>query len=82
MPPSKRKFHRTVYQYELLTEEEPGPLTLEGIHYLAIEGHGSGMFLGATGEVVDGPQMAKLLISQGSDPEFFELDEHGDDAEE
>ena len=26
---------------------------------------------------VDGPKMAKLLLGQGSDPEFFGLDEDG-----
>jgi hypothetical protein len=31
---------------------------------------------------VDAKTMAKLLIKQGSDPEFFRLDEDGNDLED
>jgi hypothetical protein len=42
----------------------------------------SGMFLADKGsEVVSGRRMAKLLIAQGSDSEFFQLDEKGNDVE-
>ena len=33
-------------------------------------------------EVVDGPTMAKLLLNQGSDPDFFQLDDDGNDVED
>lgn len=33
-------------------------------------------------QVVSGKRMAKLLQEQGSDPEFFQLDENGNDLED
>ena len=79
-----RKFYRTVIQFEILSEEpltEP-PLTLEQINYETMDGHCSGQFLETAYETVDGKRMAELLQKQGSDPEFFNLSETGDDLEE
>jgi len=80
--PSQRKFYRTVFTYELLTEEHVGHPSLEEIAYEAREGHGSGMFLETKLEVIDGPTAARLLQNQGSDTEFFRLTEDGEDLEE
>jgi len=79
--PSKRKFYRTVYTFEMLTEEPPESMSLESIAYETTEGHASGMFLETDTREVTGRDMAELLQSQGSDPEFFQLTEDGEDTE-
>lgn len=81
---SKRKFYRTIIRYEILSEEPLGSLSLEDIHYECTEGHCSGVFLPAErdNQEVDGAEMAIMLIEQGSDPEFFQLDEDGNDVDE
>ncbi len=79
---SRRKFYRTVLQFEMLTEEPPRSVDLEDVHYEITEGHASGRLLQATEKVVDGPTMARLLVEQGSDPEFFCLTPDGEDTEE
>ena len=82
---SKRKFYRTVVRFEVLTEDDPMPsISLEDLAYETTEGHYSGRFLDnfPDNEELDGPTAAKALIAQGSDPEFFMLDEDGNDLEE
>lgn len=81
---SKRQLYRQVFQYEILSEEPiPDCMSLSEIEYQTQEGHMSGRFLETVvDEAVDGPTMAKLLVEQGSDPDFFGLDQNGDDSEE
>ena len=79
-----RKFYRTVFTYEVLTEE---PITnetwtLAQINSMCYEGHASGHFLDTKEEVLDGPATANKLAEQGSDPEFFGLDENGNEVEQ
>jgi len=73
-------FFRVVYTFELLTDDRRiacADLSLEDIGHHTMEGHCSGRFLSTVVEEVDGPAMARLLVEQGSDPEFFHLDENG-----
>lgn len=79
---SKRKFYRTVVQVEVLSEEPYDFEDLEQVRYDITEGHCSGQVTTLPTEEVDGPAMAKLLRGQGSDPEFFELDEQGNDVDD
>ena len=81
--PSKRKFYRTVVQIEILSDEPYEGDDLDTIHYDITEGDCSGK-LGdvVSNEEVDGPTMAKLLLSQDSDPGFFDLTEDGEDTED
>lgn len=80
---SERKFHRTVFYVEVLSEVPlSDDLTLEDIHHEITTGDCSGVFNMTVNESVDGPAMAKLLQAQGSDPGFFNLDEEGDDFDE
>ena len=84
MPKSKREFYRTVIQVEILSEE---PLNREmDLYEIANEitdGHSSGRVKTTVdNQVRSGKQMAKLLLEQGSDPEFFRLNEDGTDIEE
>ncbi len=78
-----RKFYKTIFQFEVLSEEPiDDPVTLEQIHYETQEGRWSGRFLDTAQKVLTGKQAAKALIAQGSDPEFLRLTEDGKDVEE
>jgi len=78
----ERKFHRQVYVVEVLSEEELPSMSLEELGYEISEGHCSGKFVETFHQEVGGPCMAKLLRGQGSDTEFFQLDENGNDLDD
>lgn len=83
---SKRKFYKTVYQVEVLSEEkfdEDDGMSLTDIDDEITNGHSSGRVI----KIIDneektGEEMAKLLKEQGSDTEFFQLTDDGKDTEE
>ena len=78
-----RKFYRTLYTVEVLSEEPlPEGITLEDINYEIVEGGCSGVVTTSVEEVLDGAAMAKALKRQFSDPEFFRLTEDGEDVGE
>jgi hypothetical protein len=74
-----KKFYRTVMQVEILSEDEPygEGVSLEEINYAITEGHCSGVIKCESSLEVTPKQMASLLIAQGSDPEFMQLDKNG-----
>lgn len=78
-----RRFHRVVFQFEMLTDAGEAfahaDFDLEDIHYHTYEGGCSGQFLGSYIEEVDGPTMARLLENQNSDPGIFQLSENGEE---
>jgi len=79
-----RRFHRTVLEVEVLSEE-PYPVQtkeLDDIAYDITEGHFNGNVEVTTVEVIDGATAATMLIRSGSDPGFFGLDADGNDAED
>lgn len=74
----KRTFYRTVITVEVLSEEDVvGGMCLADIAHEIVYGDLSGRYRVTRTESVDGPTMARLLSEQGSDPEFFGLDEDG-----
>lgn len=76
------KFYRTVYEVEILSEDKPATgLTLEEMAY-AITDDCSGAYEVTVTEEKTGPEMAQLLIAQGSEPEFFNLDALGNELNE
>ena len=78
--PSKRTFHRHVFTVEVLSEDGiEGEPELNVLHDMISTGDCSGRVKQTEHEVVDGPRMAKLLQEQASDPEFFQLDDDGND---
>lgn len=81
---SPRKFYRYVFELEVLSEEllDPSGITLDDLSYETTQGHCSGMMTVKKTEEVSGKRMAKLLKKQGSDPEFFQLDDKGNDVKE
>lgn len=80
--PSKRKFYRTKLVVEVLSDE---PYTEDDLNYVnrdITDGDCSGEVTNLGSEEVDGPAMAKLLMSQASDPSFFNLTPEGEDTED
>lgn len=80
---SQREFYKTTYEVVVLSE---GPMDsdydLGNVHYAIVRGDCSGRFMLKKSEPVSGEEMARLLVSQGSDPEFLGLDELGNDLDE
>ena len=79
---SKRKFYVTKYVVTLLSEEPlKSAMSLEEVAYAMNEGECSGEVEAFPAKKVGAKKMAKLLQAQGSDPEFFHIDEEGNDTE-
>lgn len=79
-----RKFFRTIVKIEILSEDEPvgDGVSLEEINYAITEGHCSGRISVDCQEQVTARLMARLLLAQGSDPEFMMLDSEGNEIKE
>lgn len=70
-------YQQTIIIVHVLSDAPLRPgMTLSEVDEAITTGGCSGKITRVPTEV-DGPTMAKLLIEQGSDPEFFGLDEHG-----
>jgi hypothetical protein len=64
-------------------EDELDPFGLNEISYAITQGHCSGTVKATVeNEAKTGPEMAKLMEAQGSDPGFFELTDDGEDSED
>jgi len=76
---SKKQYFKTTYTVVVLTEDIPLEYNNLGDIYQAIsEGDASGEITDEKSVKLTGPECAKALKAQGSDPEFFGLDEHGE----
>jgi len=80
---TKRKFYKTVFTVEILSEEPVGQeASLEEVAYAIGEGPCSGQVKFKSEKVLDGKQAALALQVQASDPGFFRLTDKGEDADE
>lgn len=80
----KKKIYRTVFRFEVLSEEPiEESMSLEDIAQETTDGHMSGQFLEneVHNEVLVGGAAVKAVKAQGSDPEFFMMDEKGFEIE-
>ena len=68
---SEKKFYRTVVRYEILSDEPPLFCDLSDIDYECKWGGWSGTIIGEKTEEVSAEMMSRLLVAQGSDPEFL-----------
>lgn len=76
------KYYKTIVTVEVLSEEPiPNWTDLENLNYQITYGDWSGEVNIGTSEEVDAKTIAKLLINQGSDPGFFNLDQEGNPSE-
>ena len=81
---SKRKFWKTVITLEVLSEDEPIDDS-EGLLEIYDEityGACSGISNVVKQQQLTPKEAAEALIKQGSDPEFFGIDEDGNEVED
>ena len=79
---SNKTFYKTIVKVTILSEEPyPDTYNLQQIHYDIQEGDCSGVYEEIDRKEIDAETAAKELIKQGSDPEFFQLDEDGNDVD-
>ena len=64
-------YYRTEIKIFVLSEEVYDSRNLKDVYYDIIEGDCSGVVKFSPSEKVDGETMKKLLIEQGSAPDFF-----------
>ena len=81
---SKRKFYKTIVQIEILSETPYSSTDLEKINLDITEGSQSGKIQIITdSEEIDARTCAgKLLNEHSLEPDFFAIDEHGNDIED
>ena len=73
-------YHRTVIRGDVLSQESLGDMSLARIAEEITTGEYSGRISTTFAIEIDGFAMANLLAEQGSDPEFFGLDAHGQEV--
>jgi hypothetical protein len=77
---NRHYFRRTVIQVEVLSDDKDrdfGNMDLDDIAYSITDGGCRGTFRVVSDKRVTGKEMAKLVRAQGSDPEFFQIDDKG-----
>lgn len=81
---AKRKFYKTIFRVEVLSEDFPveDVDSLHDIAYQIDEGDCSGKVEHVRSVRLTGKRAAEALREQGSDPEFFQLDDNGNDLED
>jgi len=80
---TKKKLYRTIIQYEIISEEPIESMSLEDIAEETTNGSMSGMFLEnvVTNEKLTGIAAVNAVKAQGSSPEFFFMDDKGNDID-
>lgn len=77
-----RKFYRTILHVIVLSEDAPvDRLDLAQINEAITDGDCSGSVRVVEVQQLTSVETANQLMEQGSDPEFFQLSESGDDLE-
>jgi hypothetical protein len=76
---SKRKFYKTTIQITILSEEPYSPDSIENIIEDITIGGCSGAWEIQQTDILNAKQMAVELKNQASDPEFFNINEKGED---
>ena len=78
-----KKYYKTTFKIEVLSEGgAASDLGLEEILYEITNGEFSGAIECVGVKELTSRQAARELMNQGSDPEFFNLDEHGNDLDD
>lgn len=77
------KLFHTIIEVEVLSHGPvPDPISLITVADEIINGEWSGVARQVRAREVDGPEMARLLQAQGSDPAFMGLNDDGSEFEE
>jgi hypothetical protein len=79
MREAKRKFYRTRFSIDVLSEEPLGEcLSLSQLDYAINEGDCVGFNLRSKQSKLTSKQMASALLEAGSEPSFFHLNDNGE----
>ena len=78
---TKRKFYKTRFTYEVLSEEPLGEVTLESLAEMCDSGSCVGRWWDSKEKKLDGKEAADALCDFGGEPGFFMLDDDGNDTE-
>lgn len=73
------KFYKTIVTVEILSDELIEQPSLADINYQIMEGDWSGQYSVTSSTEITPAEMAQAMIAQGSDPEFFGLNDLGED---
>lgn len=76
-----RKFYKTVIQTTVLSEEPFEYENLSQVNSAITAGDCSGKVETVEAKELSGKEMAQALLAQGSDPQFFQIDENGESIE-
>lgn len=80
---AKKTLYRSVIQLEILSEEPIESMSLEEIAEECVNGSFSGVHeFKVQNQVVKGIKAARLTIAQGSNTEFFGMDDKGNELDE
>ena len=79
---SKRLFYKRIIKVTVLSEEPIQDMTLGELSYECMEGDLSGSLEIKETVVLNGKEAADALKEQGSSPEFFRIDEDGNDLDQ
>ena len=82
MDKSKRKFHKTTITVVVLSEDPYQLSLLSDVSRDIVDGDCAGSYTVTQTEELNGCDMAKELMENASDPEFFRLTEDGCDDED
>lgn len=74
-----KNFFRTIVQIEIISDEPIGDPSLEEINYQIMEGDWSGQYSVISQEEMSSQQAAIAIAAQGSQPEFFGIDDSGNE---
>jgi len=80
---ARKKLYRTVIEIEVLSKEPiPDDMSLDDIQDECYVGSYSGVHdWKVKNEEVEGEEAVKLVLAQGSSPDFFSMDENGNDLD-
>jgi hypothetical protein len=76
-----RKFHLRTVTVQFISEENEDGLNLQTAVENAITGDSSMNIVSDDTVEVDGKKAAEVLLEHGSEPEFFRLNEEGEDVD-
>ncbi|MDP2692710.1 MAG: hypothetical protein Q8O88_03680 [bacterium] len=75
--PKQKKLYKTTVTVEILSEEKLSFNDLQDLHEQITDGSNSGVCKQGKTIILKGKDAVKATIAQGSDPEFFFMDNDG-----
>ena len=80
--PKKKTIHKTVVTVTVLSEDPYEFDSFEQLIYDIVEGDCSGEAEVTSTTVLTGKEAADAVMEQASDPDFFQMDENGNELED